>query len=89
MIDDCTPTSGAAGDLLDVPQHCQAPPGPAFELCFSHADLLESGDPTVNKPLSVVDLHLERQFGKYVIDIRDGGCLRVWRSALLGTSADR
>jgi hypothetical protein len=37
-----------AGDFLHVAQHRQPTTGPAFELCFSHADLLESGDPTVN-----------------------------------------
>jgi hypothetical protein len=31
-----------------VTQHRQPTTGSAFQLSFSHADLLESGDPTVN-----------------------------------------
>jgi hypothetical protein len=29
-------------------QHRQPTLGPSFQITFSHADLLESGDPTVN-----------------------------------------
>ncbi len=38
----------AATDLLNMPQHRQPALGASFQLTFSHADLLESGDPTVN-----------------------------------------
>ena len=37
-----------AADLLDMPQHRQLALGPSFQLAFSHANLLDSGDPTVN-----------------------------------------
>jgi hypothetical protein len=31
-----------------VAENCQPALGSSFQLTFSHADLLESGDPTVN-----------------------------------------